>query len=129
MKQIKKTLIIFMAAVFVMTGILGSITAKAAQVVTPIINYIGVDHSPLVVGDTEKFTVTSKYEGLVQYRAFQFDGKKWTKLTKGYTTAIDAKNPYVLPETSAYKLGQHKLLVWVKKAGTIGINKRGYDSY
>ena len=76
MKQIKKTLSIFMAAVFVMAGILGNVTAKAAVVAIPIINYVGVDHSPLVVGDTEKFTVTSKYEGQVQYRAFLFDGKE-----------------------------------------------------
>ncbi|MBZ9685713.1 leucine-rich repeat domain-containing protein [Clostridium estertheticum] len=130
MKQIKKTLIIFMAAVIVMVGILISITAKAAVLTTPKINYIGIEHSPLVVGDTEKFTVTSvKYDGLVQYRAFLFDGKVWSELTSGYTTAQDSKTPVVLPETPVLKLGNYKLSVWVKKAGTIGLNKSGYDSY
>lgn len=129
MNQIKRTLIMFMAVVCVMAGVLGSVTAKATVLTTPIINYLGVDHSPLVVGDSEKFTVTSKYEGLVQYRAFLFDGKKWSELTSGYSAAVDAKTPYVLPETSAFKLGKYKLTVWVKRAGTAGINAEGYDNY
>ena len=82
MKQIKKTLIIFVAVVIVMAGILGSVTAKAKVLTIPRINYLGVDHSPLVVGDIQRFTVTSKYEGLVQYRAFLFDGEKWEELKK-----------------------------------------------
>ena len=60
MKQLKRTLSIFMVTIFVMAGILGNGTEKATEVPSPIINYVGVDHSPLVVGDTEKFTVTSK---------------------------------------------------------------------
>ncbi|MBZ9632738.1 hypothetical protein [Clostridium sp. FP1] len=61
MKQMKNTLMIFIVAIFVMAGVLGNVVAKAEVVnsVTPIINYVGVDHSPLVVGDTETFTVTS----------------------------------------------------------------------
>lgn len=132
MKQFKKTLSIFMVAIFVMGGVLDNVTAKAVviNIVTPIINYVGVEHSPLVVGDTEKFTVTSKYDGLVQYRAFLFDGKKWSELTSGYGIAVDAKTPYVLPETPAFKLGEHKLSVWVKRAGKKGTNSnKDYDTY
>jgi hypothetical protein len=132
MKQFKKTLSIFMVAIFVIAGVLDNVTAKAVVInlVTPIINYVGVEHSPLVVGDTEKFTVTSKYDGLVQYRAFLFDGKKWSELTNGYGIAVDAKTPYVLPETPAFKLGEHKLSVWVKRAGKKGTNSnKDYDTY
>ncbi|MBZ9688917.1 hypothetical protein G9F72_021600 [Clostridium estertheticum] len=138
MKQIKKSLSIFMAAIFVMAGVLGNVTAKAATatpilaVVNPTVNYVGISHSPLIVGDTENFTVTSNYTGDVQYRAFQFDGKAWTELTKGYTEAVNAKTPYVLPETAKYTLGQHKLSVWVKKAGTTGVQKNSlgdFDTY
>ncbi|MFT5874494.1 MAG: hypothetical protein ACI8WT_003464 [Clostridium sp.] len=133
MKRITKTLSIFMAALFVMAGFLGNVTAKAAAVVVPAINYVGIEHSPLVVGDTEKFTVTSaKYEGQVQYRAFLFDGKVWSELTNGYTAAVDSKTPYVLPETKKFTLGKQKLSVWVKKAGETGAlsNKNGdFDSY
>ncbi|MCB2288497.1 Ig-like domain-containing protein [Clostridium sp. CS001] len=129
MKQFKKTLNIFMAAIFIIVGIVNNDTVKAAQVVSPIINYVGVEHSPLIVGDTEKFTITSKYEGKVQYRAFLFDGSKWSEVTSGYGVAVDAKTPYVLPETPAFKLGNYKLSVWVKKAGTAGYNSKGYDTY
>ncbi|GCD09754.1 hypothetical protein [Clostridium tagluense] len=140
MKQIKKSLSIFMAAIFVMAGILGNVTANAAQAVTtkatqvlvPAINYVGVEHSPLIVGDTEKFTVTSSFSGKVQYRAFMFDGKTWAELTKGYGASVDAKTPYVLPETPAFKLGKAKVSVWVKRDGETGIqsNKNGnFDSY
>ncbi|MBZ9688905.1 hypothetical protein G9F72_021535 [Clostridium estertheticum] len=129
MKQIKKSLSVFMAAIFVMAGILGNVTAKAATVVFPTVNYVGIEHSPLIVGDTEKFTVTSNYTGDVQYRAFQFNGKAWTELTKGYTAPVDAKTPYVLPETAKYTLGQHKLSVWVKKAGTTGVKSNSLGSF
>lgn len=131
MKQIKNTLLIFMATVFVMAGILGSVTAKAAVVAKcPIINYVGIEHSPLVVGDTETLTVNSaKYEGLVQYRAFLFDGKKWRELSTGYGAAVDSKTPFVLPTTPRMSLGKKSISVWVKKANTNGITKKGYDSY
>lgn len=112
MKQIKKSLFIFMAVIFVMAGILGSVTAKAAVVVAkcPIINYVGIEHSPLVVGDTETLTVTSaEYEGLVQYRAFLFDGKKWRELSTGYGVAVDSKTPFVLPTTPKMSLGKKSI--------------------
>ncbi|MCB2289521.1 hypothetical protein LGK97_07045 [Clostridium sp. CS001] len=132
MRQIKKTLSIFMAALFVMAGVLGNITVKAATVVVPEITYVGISHSPLVVGDTETFTVASKFEGKVQYRAFLYNGTEWNELTKGYGEAVDAKTPYVLPETAAFKLGAAKLSVWVKRAGETGIqsNANGdFDKY
>ena len=134
MKQIKKTLSIFMAALFVMAGFLGNVTAKAADTVLPVISFIGVEHSPLVVGDTETFTVSSKsYEGKVQYRAFLYSEKanKWTELTAGYTEAQDAKSVVSLPKTSAFELGKYKLSVWVKKDGATGktFSKAYNDSY
>ena len=46
----------------------------------------------------------------------------------GYSAAVDAKTPYVLPVTRPFKLGKYKLSVWVKRAGTLGINTKGYDT-
>jgi hypothetical protein len=136
MRQIKKTLSIFMAALFVMAGFLGNVTAKAAVTVLPEVTFVGVEHSPLVVGDTETFTVSSKFEGLVQYRAFLYSEKtnKWTELTSGYTEAKDAKTVVELPKTEKFELGKYKLSVWVKQAGVTGktfskVYKDSYDSY
>lgn len=134
MRQVKKTLSIFMTALFVMATLLGNVTAKATatEVVYPTVTYVGVSHMPLVVGDTEVFTVTSKFEGKVQYRAFLYNGTAWKELTQGYGEAVDAKTPYVLPETPAFKLGQQKLSIWVKRADQKGIksNSNGdFDNY
>jgi len=120
-----------MAALIVMAGVLVSVTAEAATTVPKGITYVGVSHSPLVVGDTEKFTVTSDLTGDVQYKAFLYSEKTklWTPLTAEYSKAVDAKTPYVLPETSAFQLGKYKLSVWVKKAGTTGIIKTNLGSY
>jgi hypothetical protein len=111
-----------MAALFVMAGILGNVTANAAEVVVPTIAYVGVDHSPLVKGDTEKFTVTSNYAGEVQYKAFIYNEstKVTTPLTNGYSVAVDAKTPFVLPETKPFEIGKYKLLLSVKRAGVTG---------
>ncbi len=101
MRQIKKTLSIFMAALFVMAGTLGNFTAKAAEVIAPKgIVYLGVSHSPLLPGDKEQFTVVSDLTGSVQYKAFLYSEKtnKWTALSADYSAAVDAKTPFVLPE-------------------------------
>ena len=137
MKQIKKTLSIVMVVLFVMAGILGHVTSKAAVVTTtPTISRVGLGH-PLIAGDTRTFTVTSAtYVGKVQYRAFVVYGNNtnWTEITTGYTTAVDGKAVVVLPATKAFIAGNYRLSVWVKKAGTVGIKKDGsglgsYDSY
>ncbi|MBW9151377.1 hypothetical protein [Clostridium estertheticum] len=134
MIKIKKILSISLVALFVTVGSLTNVTAKAATVATPTINYAGVEHSPLVVGDTETFTVTSaKYSGDVQYRAFiGNEAGKWTELTTGYTAAVSSKTPYVLPASKALTLGKYKVSIWVKSAGKTGVksNSTGnFDSY
>ncbi|MBU3213932.1 hypothetical protein LL033_14220 [Clostridium estertheticum] len=134
MIKIKKILSMSLVALFVTVGSLTNVTAKAATVATPTINYAGIEHSPLVVGDTETFTVTSaKYSGDVQYRAFiGNEAGKWTELTTGYTAAVSSKTPYVLPASKALTLGKYKVSIWVKAAGKTGVksNSTGnFDSY
>ncbi|MBU3159832.1 hypothetical protein KPL37_08715 [Clostridium frigoris] len=135
MIQIKKILSMSLVALFVTVGSLTNVTAQAATTATPKINYAGVEHSPLVVGDTETLTVTSaKFSGDVQYRAFIENVKtgKWTELTTGYTAAVSSKTPYVLPASKALTLGKYKVSIWVKTAGKTGVkgNATGnFDSY
>ena len=137
MKQIKKTLSIFFVSIFIITGGLVNVTAKAeVDQTVPTISYVGLGHT-LVAGDTRTFTVTSaNYVGNVKYRAFiSYDNHdKWTEITNGYTVATDARTPFVLPSTKPFELGNYKLSVWVKKAEQNGvqINMNGlgsYDSY
>ena len=125
MKQIKKSLSIFMATLSVAAAVLGNVTAKAA--VGPTISRVGLGHA-LVAGDTRTFTVTSaNYVGNVQYRAFikYTNHTKWTEITKGYTIAANAKTTVVLPATHPIALGTYTLSILVRKAGST----KSYDSY
>ncbi|NNU77337.1 hypothetical protein [Clostridium estertheticum] len=137
MIKIKKILSMSLVALFVTVGSLTNVTANAATTTaaaTPVINYTGIEHSPLVVGDTETFTVTSaKYSGDVQYRAFiGNEAGKWTELTTGYTAAVSSKTPYVLPASKALTLGKYKVSIWVKAAGKTGVKSNAtgnFDSF
>ncbi|MBU3097685.1 MULTISPECIES: hypothetical protein [Clostridium] len=134
MIKIKKILSMSLVALFVTVGSLTNVTANAATVATPTINYAGIEHSPLVVGDTETFTVTAaKFSGDVQYRAFiGNEAGKWTELTTGYTAAVNSKTPYVLPASKALTLGKYKVSIWVKTAGKTGVKSNAtgnFDSY
>lgn len=109
-----------------------STQVKAAENL-PEVAFVGVDHSPLVVGDKETFYLTSKGTGLVQYRVFQnkLGTDDWNEITSGYSKATDAAVPYAVSVPQAYELGGYKLSVWVKAAGTEGKysnSNGGYDS-
>ena len=97
----------------------------------PTISNVVGEHTPLVVGNTEKFKVTSNYEGQVQYKALLFNGTVWSELSMAYGAAVDAKTPFVLPQTKQFKAGKYRLSVWVKRAGTVGVktNASGFGSY
>lgn len=135
MKKFIVTIILFFAVLFVLKSFSGSTITSAEvtnPVVTPVINYVGTEHSPLVEGDTQTLTVTSaKYTGKVQYSEYLLDGSKWIKL-QGYSVAVDSTTPYVLKTTPALKLGKYKVLIYVKKAGVEGMQESAngnFDSY
>lgn len=98
-----------------------------AQVSVPSVSFIGVDHSPLVAGDTEKFTITSKgYSGKVQYRVFLLNqtSMQWTELTSnGYSEAIDTASPFILSYDTPFDIGKYTLKTYVKRYSQTGITK------
>lgn len=105
-----------------------------AEEVSAEVAFVGIEHSPLVVGDKETFFITSKNADMVQYRVFinKEDTDEWEDLTQGYTEVVQAKVPYVVEVPKTFELGKYKISVWVKKAGTSGIisnEKGGYDSF
>lgn len=133
MKSIKRFLSILTALVFTFSLCSNCILAKASDVLAEVA-FVGVDHSPLVVGDKETFSITSKNADLVQYRVFlNKDGTdEWLDITGGYTQPVSSKTPYMVSSPNSFDLGQYKLSVWVKAAGTNGkyTNTNGsYDSY
>ena len=109
-----------------------SVQAYAAENI-PNINFIGIDHSPLIEGDKESFLFTSKGCNKVQYRAFLYtEAKNEWKEVMPWTDAVDSNIPCKFSYSAPFESGKYKLSVWVKRAGAKGINsnKNGdYDSY
>lgn len=129
MKRKISTILFLVMALFLGLGN----KAVMAEVNVPEVTFVGVDHSPLVVGDHESFYITSKNASMVQYRIFmnKTGSEDLQELTNGYTAAVDARVPYEVKYSNAFELGGYKLYIWVKKAGTDGINtneKGSYDS-
>lgn len=90
------------------------------------VSLVGVDHSPLVVGDTETFYLTSKNAEKVQYKVLISDKDKeeWTEITDGYSEMVDATVPYAVKYPGVFKKGKYKLKVEVREEGSI----KDYDN-
>ena len=130
LKILKKSITILVLMLSI--GFMNSTTYAKEQL--PKINFLGMEHSPLVVGDKGNFYVTSNYEGMVQYRVWinKVNTNIWEDITEGYTTAVDAKIPYIISPDRVFAEGKYKLSVWVKRAEGEGVNKGSkgtYDTY
>ena len=121
---------IFIALTFILLVV--SVQTYAAENI-PKINFVGIDHSPLIEGDKESFLFTSRGCDKVQYRAFLYaEAKNEWKEVMPWTDAVDSNTPYKFSYDTPFESGKYKLSVWVKRAGAKGINsnKNGdYDSY
>ena len=97
-------------------------TTKNVQV-----SFVGVDHSPLVAGEKEKFYITSKYAERVQYRAWVYseNTKTWEDITNGYTPMVDADKPYEISPDKKFWVGKYKLWIWVREEKSL----KEYDNY
>ena len=95
------------------------------------VSFVGVDHSPLVVGDTETFYLTSKNAEKVQYKVFISDKDKeeWTEITEGYSEVVEAKVPYAVKYPWAFKKGKYKLLVQVREESSVKDYDNTYTFY
>ena len=95
------------------------------------VSFVGVDHSPLVVGDTETFYLTSKNAEKVQYKVFISDKDKedWTEITEGYSELVEATVPYAVKYPGVFKKGKYKLLVQVREASSIKDYDNTYTFY
>lgn len=130
MVKLKRLLFSITAAlIFALTLVPGA-NVKAQESV-PKINFVGVDHSPLIEGDKESFYITSKGTNeKVQYRFFIYSAatKKWTTLGE-YTEACDPKVPYKFNYDVPFKSGKYQLSIWVKRYGKKGIVSSPSSSY
>ncbi|MBZ9636639.1 Ig-like domain-containing protein [Clostridium sp. FP1] len=133
MGKLKKRLSSVLAILFIAMTFLSYVPAKAAETITEVA-FLGVEHSPLVEGDSETFYLRAMGAEKVQYRIFQnkIGSDKWEELTPNYTNAGNANDITKVAGSAKYEVGKYKLSIWVKKADTEGNFKNkngGYDSY
>jgi len=95
------------------------------------VEYVGVDHSPLVEGDREGFYLTAVGAKKVKYRAFLINANtnKKVEITKGYTESLDATKPYMISSSEPFKSGKYKLLIWVKEENSVKSYDSDYTAY
>ncbi|AWK51695.1 DUF5050 domain-containing protein [Clostridium beijerinckii] len=118
----------------------GTISGLSVEKQNPYIEYAGVDHYPVISGDTVKINMTSKYDGgysdygnydPVQYRVFiaRDNHKGYTELTNGYSNAIPAYNDFIIEYNKQLTEGNYKVMIFVKKSSSKGIEKNSYGVY
>jgi transglutaminase-like putative cysteine protease len=111
---------------FLIIGLCGNFKYVMAVETTVKVAFVGVDHSPLVEGDTESFYLTSMGAKKVKYRVFlqNINLNKTEEITNGYTEVVDGTKPYIVRPNQIFKLGKYKLIVWVKGESSV----KTYDS-
>ena len=112
--------------IFLIIGLCGNFKYVMAVETTVKVAFVGVDHSPLVEGDTESFYLTSVGAKKVKYRVFleNISLNKTEEITNGYTEAVDGTIPYKIRPNQIFKIGKYKLKVWVKGESSV----KTYDS-
>ena len=105
----------------------GTVSGLGVEKQNPYVEYAGVDHYPVISGDSVKINMTSKYDGSysdydnydpVQYRVFiaKSDDKGYTELTNGYSNAISAYDKFVIEYSKPLTEGNYKVMIFVKKS-------------
>lgn len=118
----------------------GTVSGLAVEKQNPYVEYAGVDHYPVISGDSVKINMTSKYDGgysdygnydPVQYRVFIAKGedKRYTELTNGYSNAIPEYNEFVTEDDKPLTEGDYKVMIFVKKSSSNGLDKNSYGAY
>jgi hypothetical protein len=118
----------------------GTVSGLSVEKQNPYVEYAGVDHYPVISGDTVKINMTSKYDGAysdygnydsVQYRVFvaKEDDKRYTELTNGYSNSMPAYKEFIIEDSQPLTEGNYKVMILVKKASSNGIDQNSYGAY
>lgn len=123
--------ILSIMCMLLIVGFMLVINPKEIYAVTkPQITFVGIGHSPLIEGDTEKFFITSNSTKRVQYKIFLNDitRKKRTELTTGYSELINSKIPYEISPDHLFDLGKYTLEIWIREEGSTNAYDNTYNA-
>ncbi|GEP64674.1 hypothetical protein CBE01nite_24420 [Clostridium beijerinckii] len=118
----------------------GTISGLSIEKQNPYVEYAGVDHYPVLSGDTIKINMSSKYDGdysdysnydPVQYRVFiaRSENEDYTELTDGYSNPIPAYNEFTIEDNNALTEGKYKVMIFVKRSSSNGADQNSYGAY
>ncbi|WP_160686970.1 DUF5050 domain-containing protein [Clostridium sp. C2-6-12] len=118
----------------------GTVSGLSVEKQNPYVEYAGVDHYPVISGDTVKINTISRYDGAysdygnydpVQYRVFiaKEDDKRYTELTNGYSNPMPAYKEFIIEDSHPLTEGNYKVMIFVKKASSNGIDQNSYGAY
>lgn len=129
----KKLLTFTLAVLLLLCCTLGSnssLSIVKAEGFLPHVAFVGLEHYPLVEGDTNTLYLSCKdYSGKVQYQVFiSKDGGDWSALTD-YLPETDAKVPFAYKIPSAFAQGSYRMAIRVKIANTEGAFSNQYGYY
>jgi len=101
---------------------LGTISGLSVEKQNPYVEYAGVDHYPVISGDTVKINMNFKDDwdysdygnyDPVQYRVFiaKDNDKGYTELTNGYSNAIPAYNDFIIEGSQPLTEGNYTIVI------------------
>lgn len=96
----------------------------------PKIESIIQEYETISEGEEQTLDIVTAYEGKVQYRVWIHNKgeNEWKEVTKGYTEVIEANSVYSITTPKLLE-GEYDISVWVKRAGAVSKDSRGFDSY
>ncbi|KOA19090.1 putative L,D-transpeptidase YciB precursor [Clostridium homopropionicum DSM 5847] len=102
----------------------------AYAITYPKIQSIVQEYETIYEGEEQALDIVTAYEGKVQYRVWMHSKGEnaWTEVTKGYTEVIEGNRVYSITTPKLLE-GEYEVSVWVKRAGAVPKDSRGFDSY
>lgn len=130
MKKVLRKFCIFTMVFITCIGLKFNAFSVNAETLLPQIAFVGLDHYPLLEGDTDTVYLTStNYSGKVQYQIFMTkDDGEWYPLTD-YLSPVDPSAPFAYNIPQVFTKGSYRMAIRVKRADSSGAYANEYGAY
>lgn len=102
----------------------------AYAITYPKIESIVQEYEAISEGEEQTLDIVTAYEGKVQYRVWMHTKGEsvWEEVTKGFTEVIEGNRVFSITTPKLLE-GEYDISVWVKRAGVVPKDSRGFDTY